>query len=65
VAPIVPPDPQSAIDYDDRTTAAVKAVLLEIGQILGSFHGKFAVSCSSRHQLGVRGGRRAVYDPDC
>ncbi len=23
------------------------------------------VSCSSRHQLGVRGGRRAVYDPDC
>ncbi len=43
MAPIVPPDPQSAIDYDDRTTAAVKAVLLEIGQILGSFHGKFAV----------------------
>jgi hypothetical protein len=34
---------QSASDYDDRTTAAVKAVLLEIGQILGSFKGKFAV----------------------
>jgi hypothetical protein len=43
MAPVVPPDPQSAIDYDDRTTAAVKAVLLEIGQILGSFQGKFAV----------------------
>jgi hypothetical protein len=43
VAPIVPPEPQSAANYDDRTTAAVKAVLLEIGQILGSFQGKFAV----------------------
>ena len=37
------PEPQSANDYDDRTTAAVKSVLLEIGQILGSFQGKFAV----------------------
>ena len=35
--------PQSANDYDDRTTAAVKSVLVEIGQILGSFRGKFAV----------------------
>lgn len=43
MAPIAPPEPQSASDYDDRTTAAVKAVLLEIGQILGSFQGKFAV----------------------
>jgi hypothetical protein len=43
MAPVVPPDPQSATDYDDRTTAAVKSVLLEIGQILGSFRGKFAV----------------------
>jgi hypothetical protein len=43
MAPIVPPDPQSAADYDDRTTAAVKSVLLEIGQLLGSFKGKFAV----------------------
>ena len=40
---IVPPDPQSAADYDDRTTAAVKSVLVEIGQILGSYKGKFAV----------------------
>ena len=37
------PEPQSANDYDDRTTAAVKTVLLEIGQILGSFQGKFAI----------------------
>jgi hypothetical protein len=36
-------EPQSASDYDDRTTAAVKTVLIEIGQILGSFKGKFAV----------------------
>jgi hypothetical protein len=37
------PEPQSANDYDDRTTAAVKSVLLEIGQILGTFQGKFAI----------------------
>jgi hypothetical protein len=43
MAPIVPPEPQSAAEYDDRTTAAVRAVLLEIGQVLGSFQGKFAV----------------------
>lgn len=41
---VVPgPDPQLASDYDDRTTAAVKSVLIEIGQVLGSFRGKFAV----------------------
>ena len=38
-----PGEPQSASDYDDRTTAAVKAVLIEAGQILGAFKGKFAV----------------------
>lgn len=43
MAEMTPTEPQSAADYDDRTTAAVKAVLLEIGQILGSFQGKFAV----------------------
>jgi hypothetical protein len=43
MAEIVPQAPQSAADYDDRTTAAVKSVLLEIGQILGSYQGKFAV----------------------
>ncbi len=40
---VIRPDPQSAADYDDRTTAAVRSVLVEIGQILGSFRGKFAV----------------------
>lgn len=43
MAKVTPPEPQSADDYDDRTTAAVKTVLIEIGQILGSFKGKFAV----------------------
>jgi hypothetical protein len=43
MAPVAHSEPQSATDYDDRTTAAVKAVLVEIGQILGSFQGKFAV----------------------
>lgn len=37
------PEPQSAAEYDDRTTAAVKSVLIEIGQILGGFKGKFAI----------------------
>jgi len=40
---VTPPEPQSAADYDDRTTAAVKTVLVEMGQILGSFRGKFVV----------------------
>ncbi|MFC3723078.1 nucleotidyl transferase AbiEii/AbiGii toxin family protein [Neoaquamicrobium sediminum] len=43
MAPVTPAEPQSAADYDDRTTSAVKAVLVEVGQILGSFRGKFAV----------------------
>lgn len=37
------PEPQSAADYTDRVTEAVKSALLEIGQILGSFEGRFAV----------------------
>ncbi len=36
-------EPQAAGDYDDRTTEAVKSVLIEIGQILGSFEGRFAI----------------------
>lgn len=36
-------EPQYASDDDDRTTAAVKSVLIEIGQILGSFKGRFAI----------------------
>jgi hypothetical protein len=43
MAEMIPPDPESANDYDDRTTAAVKSVLVEIGQILGGFQGKYAV----------------------
>ncbi len=39
----VKPEPQSAADYDERTTAAVKSVLVKMGQILGSYKGKFAV----------------------
>jgi hypothetical protein len=38
-----PLEPQSAADYDDRSTEAVKTVLLEMGQILGSYKGKFIV----------------------
>lgn len=38
-----PLEPQSAADYDDRSTEAVKSVLLEIGQILSSYQGKFVV----------------------
>lgn len=38
-----PVEPQSANDYDGRSTAAVKSVLIEIGQILGSYKGKYAV----------------------
>jgi hypothetical protein len=43
MANINPSDPQSANEYENRTTEAVKSVLVEIGQILGSFHGKYAV----------------------
>lgn len=40
---MTPGEPQHAADYDDRTTAAVKTVLVEMGQVLGSFRGKFAI----------------------
>lgn len=43
MAPVTPAEPQHANDYDDRTAKAVKQVLIEVGQILGSFRGKFAV----------------------
>jgi len=43
MAELTPGEPQHAADYGDRTTAAVKTVLIEMGQILGSFKGKFAV----------------------
>jgi hypothetical protein len=40
---MVEKEPKSANDYDGRTNEAVKAVLVEIGQVLGSFKGKFAI----------------------
>ena len=43
MAQVVNREPQSANEYDDRTTRAVKSVLIEMGQILGSFRGKFVV----------------------
>lgn len=43
MAEMTPGEPQTAADYDDRTSAAVKAVLIEMGQILGAFKGKFAI----------------------
>jgi hypothetical protein len=36
-------DPKSANDYDDRGASAVYAVLLEIGQLLGSYRDNFVV----------------------
>ena len=36
-------EPQRASEYEDRATAAVRSVLVEIGQILGAYRGKFAV----------------------
>ena len=36
-------EPRYASDYDDRTIVAVRSVLVEIGQVLGSYKGKFAV----------------------
>ena len=36
-------EPQSAANYEDRTTEAVKSVIVEIGQIFGSYKGKFAI----------------------
>jgi hypothetical protein len=36
-------EPRSASEYTDRISAAVRSVLVEIGQTLGSYRGKFAV----------------------
>ena len=47
MGPVEPPrgraEPQSAADYEERTVRAVRAVLIEVAQILGSFRGKFAI----------------------
>jgi hypothetical protein len=44
---LIPQKPQSANDDDDRTRRAVKSVLVEIGQILAGFRGKFTVTGGS------------------
>jgi hypothetical protein len=36
-------EPETADQYSDRTSTAVRSVLVEIGQTLGSYRGKFAV----------------------
>ena len=36
-------EPQSAADYEERTARAVRSVLIEIAQILGSYRGRFVV----------------------
>lgn len=38
-----PGEPKSAADYDSRSTAAVRSVIVEIGQVLGSYRGKFTI----------------------
>ena len=47
MGPVEPPrgriEPQSAADYEERTVRAVRAVLIEVAQILGSFRGKFTI----------------------
>ena len=48
-------EPQHASDYDDRTIRAVMAVLLEIGQLRGTFRGKFAVIGGAGSRSTMRG----------
>ena len=43
-------EPQSAGDYDDRTTGAVKSVLIEIGQVLG-----YSFTGSARAEISLKG----------
>ena len=47
MGPVEPPqggnEPQSAVDYEERTVRAVRSVLIEIAQILGSFRGRFVI----------------------
>ena len=36
-------EPQSAAEYEERTVRAVRAVLIEIAQVLGSFRDRFVI----------------------
>ncbi len=56
--------PQFAVDYDDRTTRAVKAVLLEIGQVLGSFQGNVAVQRADGADLALKFYQMVAIDGD-
>ena len=49
-------EPQYASDYDDCTTVAVKSELVEIGQVLGSYKGKFAVIGGAVSRRATTGG---------
>ena len=60
---MTPGEPQSATDYDDRTTAAVKAVLIEIGQIGPSSskaHAKRSASYDESWQVVTTGTNHAL-----
>ncbi|UTY57729.1 nucleotidyl transferase AbiEii/AbiGii toxin family protein [Massilia sp. erpn] len=53
---LTPNEPQTANDYDERTTEAVKSVLVEVGQILGAYKGKFAIVGGSVPWLLIKSG---------
>ncbi|RIV84173.1 hypothetical protein [Aurantiacibacter zhengii] len=40
---VKPREPRSAADYDSRSTAAVRSAIVEIGQVLGSYRGKYTI----------------------
>ena len=40
---VKPREPKSAADYDSRSTAAVRSVIVEIGHVLGSYRGKYSI----------------------
>ena len=46
-------EPQSAGDYDDRTTTAVRSVLIEIGQILGGAVPRLLLSGADMPHIGT------------
>lgn len=61
---MAPIEPQNAADEGDRTTAAVRSVLLEIGQILGSLGGEVAVIGGAAPRLLLEGAEMPSYLPD-
>src|SRR5213075_1640715 len=56
MANVNPTEPQSSNHYEDRTSKAVKSVLVEIGEILGCFFCKDAATAgiyTTRHTLSL------------